>query len=365
MEATVSKQLIYTYTNRLLDWYTRPRSVGVQMLKYGALIVVATTGIDIAFQFARHSKNDNWSISFGTGQGLPLWSSLVIAGVGLLLAVIGALVMLVEYRRERRRRLVVIEMRGLHASPDTPAVDKVVPAFRGERRHLLLDFRPQGQNAHVDPTYLLERVSSMKGTLQSLVDGADKRDVQVAIGGLAAVPALFLAGMLIDDESHAHLYDWDRNAKHWRSLDGLDDSERFLSLVGLDTIGVASEVLLVLEASYSISPVDIATTFESLLPVLHLRVSNPLADRFWSEQKQSALAAQFRDAVQQVSALGVKKIHLVAATPSSFSLRLGMSYDRRLFPQVVVYQFEKDMPKPYPWGLQMPTVGTPLKIIRP
>ncbi|MCY1537490.1 SMODS-associated and fused to various effectors sensor domain protein [compost metagenome] len=97
---------------------------------------------------------------------------------------------------------------------------------------------------------------------------------------------------------------------------------------------------------------------------MRLRIETPLADRFWSEQKQAALAAQFRDAVQQLSAIGVRKLHLVVAAPASLSVRLGMSYDRRLFPDAVVYQFEKGLSKPYPWGLQMPTVGSSAAIIQ-
>ena len=358
------KQLVYAVITRLLDWFTRPRSVGVAFLKYGTALVIATAGADFAVQVAHQAKEDGWSFSFGTGQGLPFWLTLVFAGAGLLLVVTGAIVLVAEHRRERRRRLVVIEMRGLHASPDTPAVDKVVPTFRGDRRHLLLDFRPQGQDARVDSGYLLERVSSMKGTLQSLVDGADKRDVQVAIGGLAAVPALFLAGMLIDDESLVHLYDWDRSTKCWRAIDGADDSVRFLPIEGLPSAGATSEAILVVEASYTVNQADVTASFTSSLPVVRLRIETPLADRFWSEQKQAALAAQFRDAVQQLSAIGVRRLHLVVAAPASLSVRLGMSYDRRLFPDAVVYQFEKGLSKPYPWGLQMPTVGSSAAIIQ-
>lgn len=358
------KQLAYTVVTRLLDWLTRTRSVGVAFLKYGTVLIIATAGTDFAVQVAHQAKEDGWSFSFGTGQGLPFWLTLVFAGAGLLLVVIGAVVLVAEHRRERRRRLVVIEMRGLHASPDTPAVDKVLPAFRGDRRHLLLDFRPQGQDARVDPSYLLERVSSMKGTLQSLVDGADKRDVQVAIGGLAAVPGLFLAGMLIDDESLVHLYDWDRSAKCWRAIDGPDDSVRFIPLVELPPAGATSEAVLVVEASYSVNQADVAASFPRSLSVVRLQIDMPHADRFWSEQKQAALAVQFRDAVQQLSANGVRKLHLVVAAPASLSVRLGMCYDRRLFPDAVVYQFEKGLPKPYPWGLQMPTVGSSAAIVQ-
>ena len=357
-------KLVYTVVTRLTEWVTRPRSVGIAFLKYGSLLVLGTAGADIAVKFARQTKEDGWSFSFGTGQGLPLWLTLVFAGTGLLLIVAGASILVAEHRRERRRRLVVIELRGLHASPDTPALDKVVPGFRGDRRHLPIDFRPQGLESRVDPAYLLERISSMRTALHTLVDGADKRDVQVAIGGLAAVPALFLAGMLIDDESHVHLYDWDRSAKCWRALDGADDSVRFLPPEGVPPTGAAEEAVLVVEASYAVNEADVTASFASSLPTVRLRIETPLADRFWSEQKQAALAAQFRDAVQQLSAAGVRRLHLVVAAPASLSIRLGMCYDRRLLPDVAVYQFEKGLTKPYPWGIQMPTVGRSAAVVR-
>lgn len=357
-------QLFSTVITRLLEWFTRPRSIGIALLKYGGILASAGLGTDYVFQIARQSNDEEWSFSFGMGQGIPVWLTLVVIGIGIALMALGGFILWTDHRRERRRRLIVIELRGLHASPDSPAVEKVVPTFRGDRRHLPIDFRPQGLEGRVDPAYLLERVSSMRTALHTLVDGADKRDVQVAIGGLAAVPALFLAGMLIDDESHVHLYDWDRSAKCWRALDGADDSVRFLPPEGVPPAGAAEEAVLVVEASYAVNQADVTASFASLLPVVRLRVETPLADRFWSEQKQAALAAQFRDAVQQLSAAGVRRLHMVVAAPASLSIRLGMCYDRRLHPDVAVYQFEKGLTKPYPWGLQMPTVGRFAAVVR-
>ena len=357
-------QLFYTVTTRLLEWFTRPPSVGIALLRYGSVLAGAAVGTNYAVQIARQSGEEGWSFSFGMGQGIPFWLTLIVVGVGLTFAAIGAIILVADHRRERRRRLVVIELRGLHASPDSPAVEKVVPTFRGDRRHLPIDFRPQGLEGRVDSAFLLERVSSMRAALHTLVDGADKRDVQVAIGGLAAVPALFLAGMLIDDESHVHLYDWDRSVKCWRALDGADDSVRFLPPEGVPPAGAAEEAILVVEASYAVNQADVTASFASSLPVVRLRVETPLADRFWSEQKQAELVAQFRDAVQQLSAVGVRRLHMVVAAPASLSIRLGMCYDRRLFPDVAVYQVEKGMPKPYPWGLQMPTVGSSASIVK-
>lgn len=357
------RELLYVTVNRFTDWATRARSVGVALLKYGVELAVGAAALDLVVQVARQAGEDNWSFSVGSGQGIPAWLTLTCVVAGLLLAFTGTMLLVVEHRREQRRRLVVIELRGLHTSPDTPAVDKVVPAFRGDRRHLLVDFRPQGPGALVDPNYLLERVSSMKGTLKTLVDGADRRDVQVAAGGLAAVPALVLAGILLDDESNVHIFDWDRSAKIWRAIDGPDDSERFLPFEGLDGVGQSSEVVLVVEASYAINQQDVVKAFGAETPVLRLRIGTPLADRFWSEQKQRELTVQFRDALQLISAKGVTTIHLLLAAPASLSLRMGMSCEKRLLPGLVVHQFERSSTIPYPWGIQLPVHGQQLRVV--
>lgn len=118
---------------------------------------------------------------------------------------------------------------------------------------------------------------------------------------------------------------------------------RFLPPEGMPPAGAAEEAILVVEASYAVNQADVTASFVSSLPVVRLRCETPLADRFWSEQKQGALAAQFRDAVQQLSAAGVRRLHIIVAAPASLSIRLGMCYDRRLLPDVAVYQFEKGL----------------------
>lgn len=357
------KQLFHTYAIRLLDFFTR-RSIGGSLLRSGIALAVVTLGADFAVQVSRKNRGDGWSFSLATGQGLPQAVTLIFVVLAIILICTGTYVLLTEYLRERRRRLVVIELRGLHASPDTPAVDRVLPIFRGERRHLPIDFRPQSQGERVDPVLILQRMSSLIGTLHSLSHGLDKRDVQVAAGGLAAVPALFLQGVLLDDESQVHLYDWDRNVKDWRAIDGPDDLDRFQPPQGASTTALPPELVMVVEASYAVDHNDIVATFGASTLVVRLSVATPLADRFNSEQKQQAMVLQFRDTVQELHTKGVEKIHLVAAVPSSLGIRMGMAYDKRLHPEIVVYQYERGLPKPYPWGLQMPNVVAQLQIVK-
>lgn len=351
------KQLLYSTTHRLLDWLTRRRSVGTALMRYGAIVVVATLGMDYLAQVSYRTPGVEWSVKLATGQGLPAWLVIFTCGVGLLALIVGGLILISEFRRERRQRLVVVELRGLHTSPDTPAKDAVLPEFRGQRLTALIDFRPQGPGALVDPVFMLEKLNSIGPTVLSLTAGADKSDVHLAVGGLAAVPALLLVGMIADDESHVAVFDWDRNLKSWRAVEGPDDGDRFLPLEGLEVLTHALEVVLVVEASYPVNRDDISKSFDSRIPVLRLRVAKPLADRFWSLEKQNALTLAFRDAVQTLMARGVKKIHLALVAPASLCIRFGMAYDKRLMPELVVYQFERTQVPPYPWGLEMPTHG--------
>ncbi|HOX92596.1 MAG TPA: SAVED domain-containing protein, partial [Spirochaetales bacterium] len=192
----------------------------------------------------------------------------------------------------------------------------------------------------------------------------DKADIQLAIGGLAAVPALFLAGMLVDDETNVTLYDWDRNAKLWRLVDGSDDRKRFELLDGAEVDAGTKEVVLAVSVSYPIDTQALRQTFGASMPIARLTSEEVLADRYWSEEKQQAYVVSLRDAIQKLMSVGVQRIHMVLAAPASLSIRMGMAYDRRLMPDLIVYQYEKTATPPYPWGIQMPTHGhTPAKVV--
>jgi hypothetical protein len=184
----------------------------------------------------------------------------------------------------------------------------------------------------------------------------------VAVGGLAAVPALFLAGVLLDDESNVQIFDWHRNQKVWRVPEGPDDGKRLQALDTSSLTSPSTDVVLVVSCSYQVEPQDVADAFPHY-PVVRLDAEEKLADRFWSLEKQVAFVSEFRDSIQRLSNIGVKRVHVVLAAPSSLSIRMGMSYDRRLHPELVVYQYERSLHPVYPWGLLMPSHGQQQSVI--
>jgi IS1 family transposase len=71
----------------------------------------------------------------------------------------------------------------------------------------------------------------------------------------------------------------------------------------------------------------------------------------------SALAQQFLDVAVQIGNLGVRRILLFLAAPNSVVFRFGRLYDKRNLPEIIVYQYQRELRPPFPWGISMPVAG--------
>jgi hypothetical protein len=347
--------------NRIVDFVLRTRSISGVLLKTGATIVLTSLASGWALGMVYSDAEHHIGLSLQTTDGIPGWAVLGVLAVGLTVLFSGVVIGIWDWSRERtaenKRKAIVVELRGLHSSPDTPAKNANFGIPKGSRDWQVVDFRPHSEGQLVDPDLALEKISAVKRSVEAACGGRAKEDVTVALGGLAAVPCLFLAGMLFDDETNILVYDWDRNQKVWRLTDDLDDGKRMLPLSSLSLPSGTKEVLLAASTSYAVDEQAISRTFDLDMPIVHLRSKEMLADRFWSAEKQQAFVLAFRDAVQQLMGQGIERIHLVLAAPASLCIRMGMAYDRRLMPDLVVYQYERTAPVPYPWGYLMPTHG--------
>lgn len=330
----------------------------MKLVGYGVAVLLATLGLNWLAKVQYRTEGTQFSLDVSTGDSVPQVLTTVAYVVGVLLIVAGLGMALVDYvrgvRRDSRRMAIVVELRGLHSSPDTPARDAELGSLPSHRQWIQVDFRPRGDGERVNPALLLQRVAAIRPSIETLSAGRDKGDVTLAVGGLAAIPALFLTGMLLDDESEVTIFDWHRDAKAWRIVEGLDDGHRTLPFDTSELPGTAEEVVLMLSFSYLVDLVGVRNTFPGL-PVLQLRAEEARADVYWSAVKQQAFVAAFRGAVQHLMEQRVGRIHLVLASPASLAIRLGMAYDPRLMPELLVYQYERTDPVPYPWALRMPS----------
>ncbi len=314
--------------------------------------------LDVSFPF----KGSQVEFSFNNAGGTPAVIVYIAVGIAILLTVIGLGWAIADYRAEQRRiarrKVVVIEARGLRDSGGSPLINAIPAKLKGRQEHILLDLRQRIKDGEIiTPDVALKDLSSLPIEIRRRENGLDRRDLTLVYGGLTPVPFTFLTGVLLDDEGKVLIFDWDRHTEAWKELCDADDGKRFLipDLTNVIPDG-SKEVALAVSVSYHVILEDVKKKFVDM-PVVELILDGGSPDCHWSEEKQRALGQQFLNVVIALNNLGIKYIHLFLAAQNSVVFRLGRLYDKRNLPKVTVYQYQRNATKPYPWGVLMPVCG--------
>ena len=279
----------------------------------------------------------------------------------LIALLIGIYIAVRRFKQESaeasRKRVIVIEGRGLRDDDGSPLLDAVPASLIGQRIPILLDLRQRQDGKIINPAQLLGEIHAVHNIVRQQKASHDRRDLTIAYGGLTSVPFTFLTGVLFDDESPVLVWDWDPTIESWRAIENQedDDNEKFISN-GIDDIKSAAEVVLAISFSYLVSNESIATSFSQ--PIVSLRMPDIRSGAHWSLEKQRRLSSEFLEFVKALGNKGVKKIHLVMAAPNSVVFNFGRRYDKRNFPELVAYQYENGQCQAYPWGIAMPVAAT-------
>ncbi|WJD61535.1 SAVED domain-containing protein [Pseudomonas kurunegalensis] len=349
------KEELLNWGRKLVDWFVRPKNLGVTLIRNGAVVIGLSLAGGIAGQIAYKSDSTQLQASLDTSGGSATWISLIAFGVGVLMILAGVFLNLQDRKQLARQRVIILEQKGLFKI-DSPLDSAVRDTIGGNVDTILVDIREGITEGRItNPEAALKKVIDGRGDLVRRLDGQNKNDIEIVYGGLMAVPFTFLTGCLIDDGGgKIKVFDWDRlGAGQWRLIqNGVDDNQRLQTVSKIT--GQVEEVVLALSISYPVDEPGIATTFPGL-PILHMKMNNLSSNAHWSLEKQSALAEQFLQILKELSAKGAKTIHLIIAAPNSVVFNLGRIYDRRLLPSAIVYQYERSSIPAYPWGVALPS----------
>ena len=342
--------------HKLVDWYTRPKTLAVKLISTGiALIGISALG-NFAGDMLFKSQEIELRVSGSTTGGLPNAWLYGIGALGLLLVVLGLFLAWQDRKQMQRKCVIVMEHRGLFPI-DTPLASSLPSTIVGRREELIVDVREGIEDGKLTrPDIALQKVVDSRGDLKRRLERESPEDVVLVYGGLNAVPLTFLAGLLLDDESHIKVFDWDRKPpEHWKEIAiGGDDQKRFE--VDQRSEGNQGEAILALSVSYLVELAAIRKTFGDL-PLTHLRMRELSSDSHWSSEKQASLAMQFFEELKRLAACGFSRIHLIIAAPNSVVFQMGRIYDRRNLPPAIVHQFERTSSPAYPWGIELPSHG--------
>lgn len=352
------KQLFENFVLKATEWWFRVSAIERFLITSGVSILIAVYGgipliadllrialgaVPEGYVNAQQVMDDaDWRI---------LGIALLMIGVGIAIAIAR---FVSDAKARSKKRVIVVEARGLRDDDGSPLAETVAKHHRGKITPILLDLRNRMDGKVIQPESALDDIAAAhRSVLQHGNDG-ERADLTTVYGGLTSVPYTFLTGVLLDDEGNVVTYDWDRTQEFWRRIEGEDDNVTF-TVEGLDSLSDSSEVVVALSYSYPITDDDLDTTFK--LPVVRLTLEKMSSDAHWSQKKQNRLAQQFLEIAKQLSGKGVKRVHLVVAAPNSVVFMFGRRYDKRNLPEIIVYQYQRGEKPAYPWGVVMPVSG--------
>jgi len=353
------KHLFHNFVLKGTDWLFRARSIELQIIKSAFAVLIAVFGgpplVAIILRLIWGTVPDGYLIAQKAIDNVDGWI-LLICSVAIL-AALGMFILRVrgETKNRSKKRVVVIEGRGLRDDDGAPLDQFVSGKVEGQIIPVLLDLRNRLDGKIIEPERALEDILAAHRSVLQHKKNVERSDLTTVYGGLTSVPYTFLTGLLLDDESGISTYDWDRAQESWRSLDMQDDGMVF-KVSGIENLISATEVVIALAFSYPINDEDLKSTFS--YPVVRLTLDGLSSDAHWSQKKQNRLAQQFFEVVKQLNAAGAKRIHLVMAAPNSAVFTFGRRYDKRNLPELVVYQYERGNDPAYPWGILMPVAET-------
>ncbi len=356
------KVLLNHFFRKAVDWLFRRRSRPIRIMNLGIICIFSSIGtgwiLDVSFPFQGGQVN----FSFNSPGGVPAVVTYILLGFGLLLIGVGLVLLIIDYgveqRRIDRKKVIIVEARGLRDGSGTPLIDAIPPMMEGHRDQILVDLRQRVRDGEIEsPEAVLTDLSSLPADIRRRENGFDRRDITLIYGGLTPVPFTFLTGVLVDDERKVLIFDWDRHEETWRELGEEDDGKRFQNPVLTKTLPNGSnEVALTVSVSYRVIVEDVQKRVGEI-PVVELILDGGSPDCHWSEDKQRALGQQFLNTAIKLSNRGIECIHLFLAAQNSVVFRLGRLYDKRNLPKVVVYQYQRNATVPYSWGVLMPVCG--------
>lgn len=345
---------------KLVDWKTRQR-------KMQYLIMLLGTGMLSANKYLGQSltlQKGDYQLALLLSEGNIITDYAVnIAAIFIILG--GFIWLLIDAYQEAkitvRKKVVVVEGRGLRKVTTTPLHKVVAEHFSGKIDTLTIDITQRIRDGEVicPQDTFNNNIKPLVSNIATRIDGIDHQDLTLVYGGFLPVPFTFYIGAILDDNGPASVFDWDRAQEKWRLIDNTADDDHAGFTVmeePKDHSSPAEDVVLAVSVSYLADIAGIRRTFPHY-PMSHLTLDSMEFGNHWSLSKQSRLALQFTEYAKLLTARGAKRIHIILAAPSSIALNFGRRYDNRNLAQAIVYQYENSHAMTYPWAVEIPAHG--------
>lgn len=203
-----------------------------------------------------------------------------------------------------------------------------------------------------------EAVRIQDHAIKKILDRCDEY-TELIYYGITHIPFIFRAGFQIGNEGKVRLLHKYRNEQACFKEISSEPDDYKIQLKNTEVVSRgngAKEMLVVIETSFPVKDEDL-NVFQDM-PIgydMHFELSNDSMygfDAVTSYAVINRLRTQIMGAIRKATKQhSIQRIHLVLATSSDFSFFLAQDFSRYHDPEVIAYQYERNDPRRYTWGI--------------
>lgn len=182
---------------------------------------------------------------------------------------------------------------------------------------------------------------------------------EIVYYGIAHIPFIFRAGFQIGNEGKVRLLHKYRNEQGPFKELSYEPDDYKIQLKNTEVVSRengANEMLVVIETSFQVKEGDLNVFQDKSIGYeMHFELNNEVSygvDAVTTyaviNRLRTNIMEKIREAVNQHS---IRCIHLVLATSSDFAFFLAQDFSRYHDPEVITYQYERNDPRKYTWGI--------------
>ena len=159
--------LLKHFIRSLIDWLFRRRSPALRIMGIGVSCLALTFGAGWALEVSFPSSDGRIDVGFDSAGGTPVIAVYLTGIVGSALIISGLILEMFRYRAERhrvaRKKVIVIEVRGLRDGSQSSLINALPPRMKGHHDHVLVDLRQRVKDGEI---------VAPEAALEDLISGA-------------------------------------------------------------------------------------------------------------------------------------------------------------------------------------------------
>jgi hypothetical protein len=323
--------------------------LGVEMESYGVAAAVGDSKEQPAFlsirsvcDYADPTKNDGWhaySAAASAAFAIGFLRSGPLQQIGRVATNSGTTVVVIHQSME------TISSQGIKAKVSEFLPDRNIREFLIDQSDLYM----AGVLTSPSEAVLRQQViiEGVKSVLQQ------DASAEIAYGGIAHVPLLFLAGFQLATKRAVRLIEHCRDRDTWDQLDGREAGPGLDMETSIPRSDAHGDVVLRVSISFDVAEDLTKVICSNPLASLHLKVPAPARDIVTHDKIVEHYTLRFRRTLDSISSFlpNTRQVHLFYAGPATLAFNFGRQISRTTHPEVAVYNYAFRPEPKYSWGL--------------